>query len=261
MLSLQQRLAMEGRLTKQELETQLFKHMKNTSSPGINGFTVAWVKEFWPDLADLCVAAVKDCLDKRTLTSLLGTAIMKILRKGEKDPLEDGKYRPISLLSVFYKMASGDITRRLQNVIEGVIGIQQKAYSQKRNIGSVMINLLNLMDEVNKKKISCLILSIDFKKAFYSIDHRFINSCLDLLNFGPCFKGWFSLFFKDRKTYLMMDGFIGEKTRSISMVSKHFFFRFMFLNKLNRTVLKLRSSSISFFLRSSSIFIFFKVIF
>ena len=139
-------------------------------------------------MADLCVAAVNDCLDKQKLTSLLGTAIMKILRKGEKDPLEAGNYRPISLLSVFYKMASGAITRRLQTVIEGVIGIQQKAYSQQRNIGSVMINLLNLMDEVNKKKISCLILSIDFKKAFDLIDHRFIDSCLELLNFGPSFR-------------------------------------------------------------------------
>jgi hypothetical protein len=37
-----------------------------------------------------------------------------------------------------------------------------------------------------------------------------------------------------------------------------FFFRFLLLNKLNRTALKLMSSSISFFLRSSSIFHFFK---
>ena len=50
-------------------------------------------------------------------------------------------------------MASGANTRRLQTVIENVIGVQQKAYSQASNIGSVMINLLNLMDEVNRKKM------------------------------------------------------------------------------------------------------------
>ena len=38
---------------------------------------------------------------------MLKTAIMKILRKGEKCPLEPGNYRPISLLSVFYKIWSG----------------------------------------------------------------------------------------------------------------------------------------------------------
>ena len=89
---------------------------------------------------------------------------MKILQKGEKDPLEAGNYRPISSLPVFYKMASGVITRRLQTVIEDVIGVLQKAYSQKRNIGSVLINLLNLMDEANKKKMNSIILSIDLRK-------------------------------------------------------------------------------------------------
>ena len=77
------------------------KHMKNSSAPGIYGFTIAWVKEFWEELSDLCVQAVNDCFDKKILTKLLGTAIIKILRKGEKDPLEAGNYRPISLLSVF----------------------------------------------------------------------------------------------------------------------------------------------------------------
>ena len=206
-----QKQALEGKLSKMELETQLMKHMKNSSAPGIDGFTVAWVKEFWGDLSDICVQAVNDSFDAESLSTLLKTAIMKILRKGEKDPLEAGNYRPISLLSVFYKMASGAITRRLQTVIENVIGIQQKAYSKERNIGSVMINLLNLMDDVNKKKMNCLILSIDFKKAFDSIDHKFIDSCLELLNFGPQFRRWVNLFFKNRETYLLMDGHLSEK--------------------------------------------------
>jgi hypothetical protein len=138
---------------------------------------------------------------KKILAKLLGTAIIKILGKGETDPLEAGNYRPISLLSVFYKMASGAITRRILTVIENVIGVQQKVYSQERIIGSELINLLNLMDEVNKKKTRCLILSIDFKKAFDSVDHRFIDSSLELLNCGPDFIRWVNLFFKDRETY------------------------------------------------------------
>ena len=60
-----QRKALEGKLTKQELEHQLMKHMKNTSAPGLDGFTVAWVKTFWEDLSDLCVQAVNDCFDKK----------------------------------------------------------------------------------------------------------------------------------------------------------------------------------------------------
>lgn len=185
--------------------------MKNNSAPGIDGFTVAWVKTFWHELGDLCTHAINDCYDRNQLSPTLSQATMKILQKGEKDPLEAGNYWPISLQSVFYKLASCVMTRRLQTVIEGVIGVQQKAYSQARNIGSILINLLNLMDEANKRKMNSLILSIDFKKAFDSIDHMFINSCLTLLNFGQNFKNWVQIFFQSRETYLLLDGHMGVK--------------------------------------------------
>ena len=48
-----QKLLLDGEITKAELEEQLHKHMKNNSAPGIDGFTVAWVKAFWPDLSDM----------------------------------------------------------------------------------------------------------------------------------------------------------------------------------------------------------------
>jgi hypothetical protein len=45
---------------------------------------------------------------------------MRLLRNGEKCRLEATNYRPISLLSVFYNMASGVITKRLETVMEGL---------------------------------------------------------------------------------------------------------------------------------------------
>ena len=148
-------------------------------------------------------------------------AIMKLLRKGEKDPLEAGNYRPISLLSAFYKIASGVITRRLEKVMKKVIGRQQKAYSRVKNIGSVLINLLNVIEEVNKKKIACLILSIDFRKAFDSINHTFIANTLEVLNFGQGFINWVMLFFKDRWTYILLQGFLSEKINLEQGVPQH----------------------------------------
>ena len=108
-------------------------------------------------------------------------------------------------------MASGAMTRRLEKVMEKVIGRQQKAYSRTRNIGSVLINLLNIMQKSKQERMANLILCIDFKKAFDSIDHTFINSTLKLLNFAPSFRKWVSLFFNDRETYLLINGHMEEK--------------------------------------------------
>jgi hypothetical protein len=41
------------------------------SFPGLDSFTVAWVRHFWCDLNNLRVAAVNDYYDQRVLTRLL----------------------------------------------------------------------------------------------------------------------------------------------------------------------------------------------
>ena len=106
---------------------------------------------------------------------------------------------------------SGVITRRLETVINKVIGRQQKAYSRVKNMGSVLINLLNTINYANKRKLESLILSINFHKAFDSIDHRYMNIMLEILNFGPEFQKWVNLFFNDRWTYIILQGFLSNK--------------------------------------------------
>ena len=155
--------------------------------------------------------AINRCYEKGQLTTLLKTAIMKLLRKGDKCKLEATNYRPISLLSVFYKIASGAITRRLEKVIDKVVGRNQKAYSSKKNITSVLLNVINMIHTTTREKRSALMVAIDFRKAFDSINHSLIDTCLKTLNFGEGFRKWVQLFFGDRETYLMMNGFMEEK--------------------------------------------------
>jgi hypothetical protein len=64
----------------------------------------------------------------------------------------------------------------------------------ERNIGSILLNLMNMMDHVNKKKMESLILLVDFKKAFDSINTKFINSAQTIFNFGSSFRNGVKLF-------------------------------------------------------------------
>jgi hypothetical protein len=144
-------MQMEGLLTHSELTKALFTHMKGSSSPGIDGFTVNHLRTFWDDLGFLTMEAL-NCSFGSELTTSLKKAVIKLLRKGTTDPTLTGNYRPISLLSIFYKLASCAITQRIKPAVTSIIGRQQKAYIRTNNIGSVLLNLINLIKHMTDKK-------------------------------------------------------------------------------------------------------------
>ena len=201
--------SMEGMLTTDELTHCLFKVMKGASSPGWDGFTVDHLRIFWEDLKFLTTNALNASFGN-TLTPTLRKAIVKLLRKGTKDPTLAGNYRPISLLSIFYKLASCAITQRIKPAVESIIGRQQKAYIKHNNIGSCIINLINLIRHTMKQKQSALILLIDFRKAFDSLSHTFIQNTLTTLGFGPDIITWISTFLKNRESQILLGGHLTE---------------------------------------------------
>ena len=45
-----------------------------------------------------------------------------------------------------------------------------------------IINILNLIKQVNRKKIESLISLIDFRKAFDYLSHKYIDECVKRFN-------------------------------------------------------------------------------
>merc|ERR1712055_514095 len=114
--------------------------------------TVNYLRKYWHILKYVMKDALS-AIQTDGLTQTLRNAILKLLRKGQKKPLEIGNYRPISLLSIFYKLASCCITRQIKPAVESIIGQQQKAYVDKNNIGSYIFNLLNILYLFFKVKV------------------------------------------------------------------------------------------------------------
>ena len=90
----------EGEITHEEMEYSLFKKIKGSSAPGIDGFTVNWLRKFWSSLKFITLNAINECYRDGSLTSNFRTGIIRLLKKGQKGPTLTGNYRPISLLSI-----------------------------------------------------------------------------------------------------------------------------------------------------------------
>ena len=67
------------------------------------------------------------------------------------------------------------------------------------------------MKNYNEKKIAGLILAIDFKKAFDSISHSYIQKFLKNFNFGADICDWVKLFFNQREGRILMEGHLTNK--------------------------------------------------
>ena len=145
------------------------------------------------------------------LSGICKKALIKLLRKGDKSPLLPGNYRPISLLSVLYKLDSACITRQIKPVLQWLICKEQKAYLTENNIGSCIFNIINMIHFCNEQKKAAFILLVDFCKAFDLINHSYIENCLKLYGFGESIRKWVSLFFNKREAFILFGGNHSEK--------------------------------------------------
>ena len=62
------------------------------------------------------------------------------------------------------------------------------------------------MKHANMKQLESLILLIDFKKAFDSLTHKYIDNCLKMFNLGDSIRRWVKLFFSNREAYILLGG-------------------------------------------------------
>ena len=88
---------MEGSLTDNELTDTLMNFMKGALTPGIDGFTVNWLRQFWLELRTLVRLSLNEMYDESNMSNMCKLAIIRLLQKGDKSPILPGNHRPISL--------------------------------------------------------------------------------------------------------------------------------------------------------------------
>ena len=173
-LSLEQRNKLEGEISDEET-LSILKKMKNNKSPGSDGFSVELFKFFYKDIIVFIRRAINEGyrLGKLSVTQKQG--IITCIPKGDKSREFLKNWRPITLLNVIYKIASGCIAERLKTVLSKLISSDQTGFISGRYIGEntrLIYDIMNYTDEFN---IPGLLLIIDFEKAFDTISWEFMK--------------------------------------------------------------------------------------
>ena len=185
--------SLEGEITTTEMKT-ILNNSKGDSAPGQTGLTFEFYKKFWDLLGHFLVNAANYSKSIGKLPDCLSRGTISLLPKGDKDREQLGNWRPLTLLSVEYKLISGCIAKRMSKVMPKIINPDQVGFVSNRYIGEGIRLVYDVMDYAKKKNFTGMLLLVDFTKAFDSVSHSFIINCLDTFGFSTDFIDWIKLF-------------------------------------------------------------------
>jgi hypothetical protein len=115
-------------------------------------------------------------------------------------------WRPITLLTVDYKLLAKSLAMRLSIILPDFIDDSQFGYVKDRYIGENIRCVIdfNTYFKIAKKEIYAL--QIDFEKAFDSVNWEFMFKSLETMNFDPDFIKWVKVLYNKTTSCVMNNG-------------------------------------------------------
>ena len=196
---------LEGPIAYEEAAKAL-QSMKNDKSPGSDGFTVNFFKYFWKDIGHFIIRSLNEGFDTGKMSITQREGIITCIPKGDKPREFLKNWRPISLLNVVYKIGSSCIANRIKKVLPELIHEDQTGFVPGRYIGDNLRLLYDIMHYLQNENLPGLLVSIDFEKAFDSVDWGFMEKVLKRFGFGKDIIKWSSAFYNDIKSSIIVNG-------------------------------------------------------
>ena len=149
-----------------------------------------------------------DFLNELTVPLLTTRQLLNFLKNliKIKDKIYISNWRSISLLNFDLKMISKSLATRVKKVLSNLNDASQTVYVNERFIGESS----RLIDDVIKvcdiQKISGYLLTVDFEKAFDSLNHKFLIAVLKKYGFGEDFIDWIKILLRDQESCVINGG-------------------------------------------------------
>jgi hypothetical protein len=138
--------------------------------------------------ADL-LQMVEDSRIKGKIFGSLNSTFLVLIPK-ENNSVSFNDYRPISLCNLIYKVISKVISNRIKPILERSLSAEQLGFLKGRRIQDAIGAAHESIHNIKQKNIKALVMKLDLKKAFDSIDWEFLRLILHTVGFGDKFTDW-----------------------------------------------------------------------
>ena len=133
--------------------------------------------------------------------------IITLLPREDGSLLELSDWRPITLLNIDYKIASKAIAKRLEAVLPTIGYTDQTGFIKGRYIGKNIRLINDVMEHTKIENKGGNLTSLDFKKAFDSLEWPLIHKTLEMFNFGDSLMKWVTLFYSNIESAVINNGY------------------------------------------------------
>ena len=200
--------AVSAQLTLEELRGTLGSCVD--SSPGPDGIPYSYIALLWPTFGKILLNAWNYSLLSETLPPSHKISFLKLIPKTGKDLKKLTNWRPITLSNCDHKLITKTYAKRLCDKVAEKITESQTAYIKGRLINDNIRAMLSVINLTNiEEGLEGVIVSLDAKKAFDSVDHNYIEKCLvkfGCVSFVPIFK----TLYRGLRTDILVNGKIIE---------------------------------------------------
>ena len=179
---------LEGLFTLEECK--VLETFKDNNSPGEDGFTAKFYKHFFNLVGSDLINSLNQAFVVGELSISQRRGVITLITKEDSNLLDLQNWRPITLLNIDYKIASKTLGKRIENVLPKLVHSDQTGFMKGRYIGENIRLINDVMEYTMEEKKGGILVSLDFKKAFDTLEWQFIKKILELFNFSENVKKW-----------------------------------------------------------------------
>lgn len=196
-------------------ETEILNIIKNINSnkgAGFDGIRPVDIRKNAEIFAPIITNIVNSSLNENVIPNMFKTALVRpIYKNGNKTDYNN--YRPISILPVIEKVLEEIVVRRMNDFLcrYKIISKQQYGFQKGRNINQLLGHFSSYINKCLDTKMHCLVLFVDFSKAFDTLSHAKLLDVLERVGIrGNCLE-WIKNYLYCRKYRVKIDEHLSQE--------------------------------------------------
>ncbi|GKV25367.1 hypothetical protein SLEP1_g34816 [Rubroshorea leprosula] len=198
--------------TEEEVKAAVW-NCDSTKAPGPDGFTFGFIKNEWEVIKADIMVYLKDFHTNGRMVRGSNASFLVLIPKKE-NPQGIEEYRPISLIDCMYKILAKVLADRLSRVLYTIIGENQSAFIEGRQLVDSVVVANEAIDEVRKRKSQCFVFKIDFEKAYDKVSWSFLDYMMEKMGFDKVWREWIAECLRSNTMSVLVNG---SATKEFSM--------------------------------------------